>query len=192
MSIVTRHGDLGTTRLIHGRAVSKGSARVEAFGTADELGAVLGVARAHAGDDPVAARLEALQRELFVVGAELATLPADRAALSTRLAASHVEALDAQVAELEALPGLLDDWALPGATLVGAQLDVGRTVCRRAERQVVRLVDAGEEDNLDLVAWLNRLADLLWLYARWYELRHHADGALRAAGGQGFSSPLAG
>lgn len=179
MSIATGHGDAGTTRLFGGQEVSKGAPRVEAYGLVDELGAHLGVARSFAGRDPVAIRLEYLQRRLFVVGAELATPPDQRHKLTERLADDDLAALDAQVQEIEALPGLLDDWALPGASTLGAFLDVARTACRRAERQVVRLVDAGDEDHPLLLAWLNRLGDLLWLYARWYEARHGIAGGLR-------------
>ncbi len=186
MSIATKRGDDGTTQLLFGPRVSKACDRVEAYGCLDELGALLGLARSFAGQDQVAVRLEAIQRELFVVGAELATLPAAREKLGQRVTDESVAALDQQVAELEALPGILSDWALPGATQVGSFLDVARTVCRRAERWVVRLMDAGEEEHPQLRAWLNRLGDLLWLYARWYETRVGANGALRP-GGRGFA-----
>lgn len=182
MSISTRRGDDGTTGLFHGPRISKGAPRVEAYGALDELGAHLGLARAHAGDDPLAARLEALQRDLFVVGAELATPPAARDVLSRRVDEAMLAELTDQVHELEAIEGMLNDWALPGATVVGGQLDVARTVCRRAERQVVRLRETGEEPTDGVLAWLNRLSDLLWLYARWYERRHDIDGALRPGG----------
>ncbi len=179
MSIATRQGDDGTTQLLFGPRVSKGDPRVEAYGGVDELGSFLGLARHFAGPDPVAERLEALQREMFVLGAELATPPESRGRLIDRLDAARLAGLDAQVAELEAVEGLLSDWALPGATAVGAYLDVARTVCRRIERTVVRLIDDGLEPGGVTVQYLNRLADLLWLYARWYEVRHHADGRLR-------------
>ncbi|NUP98691.1 MAG: cob(I)yrinic acid a,c-diamide adenosyltransferase [Armatimonadetes bacterium] len=182
MSISTRRGDDGTTRLIYGERVSKASPRVECVGSIDELGAFLGLARAFAQDDPLAERLERLQRLLFTAGALLATAPADRSRLKLTLDAEEVARLDAEVAELEAIPGLLSDWALPGATPLGSYLDVARTVCRRAERCLVKLTDAGEEDHPHLPAWLNRLADVLWLYARWYETRTGADGALGAWG----------
>ncbi|MCC7491267.1 MAG: cob(I)yrinic acid a,c-diamide adenosyltransferase [Fimbriimonadaceae bacterium] len=185
MSIATQRGDGGTTQLFHGPRVSKADPRVEAYGCLDELGAHLGLARALAGDDPLATRLEAVQRELFVVGAELACPPAERGRLKTRLTPAQVAGLGAQVAELEALPGMLSDWALPGATVLGSQLDVARTVCRRTERRVVALFDQGAEDHRELLRYLNRLADLLWLYARWFELRQEAGGALRP-GRRGF------
>lgn len=179
MSIATGRGDTGTTQLLFGPRVSKGSPRVESYGTIDELGAFIGLARAFCAEDPLAPRLEALQRALFVIGAELASPPDRREGLTQRIDAARVTELQHQVDELEAVQGILTDWALPGATPVGSYLDVARTVCRRAERQVVRLVDAGDEDNLELLRWLNRLGDLLWLYARWYEARVGVDAALR-------------
>lgn len=179
MSIATRHGDDGTTQLLFGPRVSKGDPRVEAYGGVDELGSFLGLARHFAGDDPVAARLEALQREMFVLGAELATPPDERGRLVDRLDEERLAGIDAQVTEIESIEGLFNDWALPGATAVGAYLDVARTVCRRIERTVVRMVDEGVEPGGVTLQYLNRLADLLWLYARWYEVRHQADGRLR-------------
>lgn len=180
MSIATRRGDLGTTQLMYGPRVSKGDPRIEVFGGVDELGAFLGLARYHAGDDPLAARLEALQREMFVLAGELASPPEQRHRLTQRIDADRLAGLDAQVAELEAIDGLLDDWALPGATAVGAYLDVARTVCRRVERGLVRLMDAGDEPTGLPLQYLNRLGDLLWLYARWYEVRRGVDGGLRS------------
>lgn len=179
MSIATERGDDGTTQLFHGPRVPKHHPRVEAYGTVDELGAYLGLARAEAGDDPLAARLEALQRELFVVGATLATPPDRRHKLREPLGAEHVAALTEQVHELESIEGMLTDWALPGATRQGALLDVARCVARRAERCLCRLVEAGEEPAEPVLPYLNRLSDLLWLYARWYELRRGSEGGLR-------------
>lgn len=191
MSISTRRGDDGTTQLMHGPRVPKHDRRVEAYGTIDELGAQLGLARFVAGDDPLAARLEALQRELFIVGAELATPPAERHRLQVRLTAEHVAGLTAQVHELESLEGLLRDWALPGATELGAVLDIARTVCRRAERHIAALLDAGDEPSELLLPYANRLSDLLWLYARWFELRRGADSALRHGSRRRWSEPAA-
>ncbi|MBI2301277.1 MAG: cob(I)yrinic acid a,c-diamide adenosyltransferase [Armatimonadetes bacterium] len=179
MSISTGRGDDGSTRLIDGLQVSKSHPRVEAYGTVDELGSCLGVARAHCVDDPLAARIEQIQRDLFIVCGELACSPSKRELLRQRLGAELVTGLQAQIDEIEALPGILDDWALPGATELGGFLDVARTVCRRAERNVVRLFEAGEKENELVLVYLNRLGDLLWLYARWYELRAGAEGALR-------------
>jgi cob(I)alamin adenosyltransferase len=180
MSISTRRGDDGTTKLYHGPRVSKAGPRLAGGGDLDELGAQLGLARALLGADPLAARLEALQRALFVAGAEVSTPPAARARLAERLTPAHLDDLDAQVAALEAEPGMLDGWSLPGATVPGAALDVARAVCRRAERGLVALCAAEDDAFPVLSPWLNRLSDLLWLYGRWYELRHGADSGLKA------------
>ena len=182
-SISTRRGDGGTGQILYGPRVSKASPRLEACGAVDELGAHLGLCRSEAAGDELAGRLEALQRELFAVGAELGTMPDRREKLRVRLTEQHLAGLDQQVAELEALPGLLDGWALPGASRMGALLDVARAVCRRAERRVVALVETGEEPHPTLLPYLNRLSDLLWLYARWYEVRTGLDGALQPGGG---------
>ena len=191
MKIYTKTGDAGDTGLFGGPRVAKDAPRIEAYGTVDELNSVLGMARTQALDQESDELVRRIQNELFNLGAQLAT--PDPAMHGTHLiGAAQIAALEAAIDRYEATLEPLKEFILPGGTPAAATLHFARTVCRRAERQVVRLVDAGEEDNLDLVAWLNRLADLLWLYARWYELRHHADGALRAAGGQGFSSPLAG
>jgi len=144
-------------------------------------------ARAHAAGDTLAARIETVQRELYLVGSELGTPPEERHRLAARLTAQYLARLDAEVAEIEVLPGLLDDWALSGATLPGAALDVARTICRRAERRVVALIESGEEDHPVLLPYLNRLSDVLWLYGRWYELRVGAEAGFRARDGRGLA-----
>lgn len=178
MSIVTKKGDDGTTRLIYGERVSKADLQVEAYGTIDELNAFLGLARAQCDDDEIKAVLERLQRETFIVGAELATPGDQRDRLKTRVSKEMTSALEARITAIESTPGLLDDWALPGATLAGSTLDVARVVARRAERCAVRLV---EHESLDaeVLRYLNRLSDLLWLLGRRYEIARGVDGALR-------------
>jgi len=178
MSIVTKKGDDGTTRLIYGERVSKADLQVEAYGTIDELNAFLGLARAQCEDAEIKAVLEQLQRETFIVGAELATPADQRGKLKARVSAEMTSTLDAQIAIIESTPGLLSDWALPGATLAGSTLDVARVVARRAERCAVRLV---EHESLDaeVLRYLNRLSDFLWLLGRRYEIAHGVDGALR-------------
>ena len=179
MSIVTKKGDDGSTRLIYGERVSKADLQVEAYGTIDEMNSFLGLARALCDDEPTKQVLEALQRETFVVGAELAT-PVDHLhKLKTRVTLEMTQALEAHVAEIEKLPNLLGDWALPGATQFGAALDVARVVARRAERCAVRLSNAEQLPNLELLRYLNRISDLLWLLGRRYEMARNVDGALR-------------
>lgn len=180
MSIVTRQGDRGQTRLIFGEAVSKADLQVEAYGTIDELNSFLGLARAWCDDGKISEIIEALQRETFIVGAELATPIDSLDKLKTRVSASMTQELDAHVAQIETIPGLLDDWALPGATQTGAALDVARVVARRAERCVVRLAHEGLVPNDEVLRYLNRVSDLLWLLGRSYEIARHADGALHS------------
>jgi cob(I)alamin adenosyltransferase len=179
MSIVTKKGDAGTTRLMYGEHISKADLQVEAYGSIDELNAFLGLARAACDDNAINVVLERLQRELFTVGAELATPLAQRDKLKTCVTAEMTRALEAHIAEIEHLPGLLDDWALPGATRPGAAIDVARTVARRAERCAVRLRDAGDVPKPEVLRYLNRLSDLLWLLGRRYETTRHVSGALR-------------
>lgn len=179
MTIVTKTGDSGTTRLMYGGSVSKADLRVEAYGTLDELNSFLGLARAQCDDAAIGAVLEQLQRDTFVVNAELAT-PADQLhKLKTRVTAEMTQHLEGHIATIEAMPGILDDWALPGATPAGAALDVARTVARRAERCIVRLAAAEAVPNEEVLRYLNRVSDLLWLLGRRYEITHGVSGALR-------------
>jgi len=179
MSIITKKGDAGKTRLMFGEGVSKADLQVEAAGTIDELNSFLGLARAACDDAEICSILENLQRETFVIGAELATPVEHLEKLKTRVSPAMTDALEKHAAPIEAIPGILDDWALPGATQAGAALDVARTVARRAERCAVRLADAGGLPNSEVLRYLNRLSDLLWLLGRRYELARNVDGALR-------------
>jgi cob(I)alamin adenosyltransferase len=179
-SIVTRAGDSGQTKLILGEQVSKADIQVEAYGTIDELNSFLGLARAFCDDAGARDVLEHLQRHTFIVGAELAT-PVDKLdSLKQRVDDAMVQVLEGHVARIEETPGLLDDWALPGATQAGAAIDVARSVARRAERIVVRLSHEGAVPNPAVLKYLNRVSDLLWLLGRRYEIERGADGALRA------------
>jgi cob(I)alamin adenosyltransferase len=179
MSIVTKTGDTGTTKLIYGESVSKAHERVEAYGTIDELNSFLGLARSMCDNIDICNLLEQFQREMFIVGAELATPLEKQGKLKAIVTPAMTAELDKHVAEIEAMAGVLTDWALPGATQVGAALDVARAVARRAERCAVRLSDAGELPNAEVLRYLNRLSDLLWLLGRRYEIEQGEDGALR-------------
>ena len=182
MSIATKNGDRGATKLLFGTLVSKADLQVEAYGTIDELNSFLGLARANCDDEETCGFLQTLQRDTFVVGAELAT-PLDKLdKLKQRVSPAMTAVLDSQVEEIERIPGLLDDWALPGATQAGAALDVARVVARRAERCVVRLHDAGDVPNEEVLRYLNRLSDVLWLLGRRYEIERGKNGALRTVG----------
>lgn len=176
-SIATQLGDDGETSLVGGQRVSKGALRVESYGTVDELNAALGFARSICGDEAIGAATLAIQRELFQVAAALAT-PAGARRGPAPVTPAMVEGLTAQVHALEAVNGLLSDWSVPGGDPVGAFYDLARTVCRRAERCVVRLAET-EEVAPHVVAYLNRLSDLLWLFGRKLEVEAKAQAALR-------------
>ena len=179
MSISTTHGDAGKTGLIGGERVSKGDPRVEAYGTIDELTSVMGFARSICADAEVRDITKNIQRELFSVSGAVAN-PSGSRKESPYVTAEMVAALTAHVHRIEALEGILADWSLPGEHPAAAAYDVARTVCRRAERCVVRLAEAGEDaGGPQVLAYLNRLTDLLWLLGRLLELRAGLDASLR-------------
>jgi len=173
MSIATRTGDDGTTGLMYNRRVSKCHPRVEAYGSVDELNAALGLARAAAGHEFVLRHLLAVQEDLVILMGELATLPEDRGRYvkdGFKLVTAELTAkLDALVKEIEAQNVSFKGWATPGGTAASAALDVARTTCRRAERRVCALREAGQLGNEEIGVYLNRLSDALWLLARWVE-----------------------
>ena len=164
--IYTRTGDDGTTRLADGTVVSKDSPRVRAYGAVDELNSWIGVVVAAEPVAEVGARLSVIQNELFDLGADLATpVDADVEFPVPRITADRVAALEAAIDELNAVVGPLRDFVLPGGSVAAAWLHVARTVCRRAEREVVEL---GRAENLgdEVTAYLNRLSDALFVMAR--------------------------
>jgi cob(I)alamin adenosyltransferase len=179
MSIATKHGDKGETGLIGGERVSKADLRVEAYGTVDELGAAMGFARAICEDAEVRELTKAIQRELFTVAGAIASPAGGEESMTTYVTPEMVEALTGHVNRIEATEGILSDWSLPGDHAAAAAFDVARTVCRRAERCVVRLTESGVEINPHVVAYLNRLSDLLWLFGRLLELRAGVNTRLR-------------
>ncbi|HEX7314542.1 MAG TPA: cob(I)yrinic acid a,c-diamide adenosyltransferase [Pyrinomonadaceae bacterium] len=179
MSIATKHGDKGDTGLIGGARVSKADVRVEAYGTVDELGAAMGFARSICEDAEVRELTKSIQRELFTVAGAIASPAGGQESKTTYVTPEMVEALTAHVTRIEATEGILSDWSLPGDHAAAAAYDVARTVCRRAERCVVRLGETGATLNPHVVAYLNRLSDLLWLMGRLLELRAGLDTRLR-------------
>jgi len=178
LSIATKRGDAGQTGLAGGIRVSKSCLRVETYGTVDELNSVLGMARSHCEDADIAERTKLIQRELFRIGSGFATPPESRKP-QVPITEEMVEGLTKQVHEIEATEGLLSDWSLPGEHPAGSVYDVARTVCRRAERGVVRLMESGEGVNPNALAYLNRLSDLLWLFARKLEVDAGVSNSLR-------------
>jgi cob(I)alamin adenosyltransferase len=179
MSIATKHGDKGDTGLIGGERVSKADVRVEAYGTVDELGASLGFARSICDDEEVRELAKTIQRELFTVAGAIASPAGGAESKTTYVTPEMVEALTAHVDRIEATEGILSDWSLPGDHAAAAAFDLARTVCRRAERCVVRLAETGVEVNAQVVPYLNRLSDLIWLMGRLLELRAGVDARLR-------------
>lgn len=171
MKIYTKTGDAGETGLYGGTRVSKTDARVEAYGTVDELNALLGLARAHASDVQVDRTLEDVQNALFDVGADLAT-PVDAKARGkiTPVDADDVAWLEDQIDRYDADLGQLEAFILPGGNPTGATLHTARAVARRAERRVVALEDR-HELNEHVRVYLNRLSDLLFVLARIVNMR---------------------
>ncbi len=178
MSIATKRGDSGKTDLIGPVRVSKSELRVECYGTVDELNAQMGFARSICDDAEINGLLKSIQKELFAVGSAIATPPESKKP-ATVIAAAMVERLDGEVHRLEAIPGIVGDWSLPGEMPAASALDVARTVCRRAERLLVRLDENGGAITPTTMAYLNRLSDLLWLCGRVLEVRAGVDAALR-------------
>jgi cob(I)alamin adenosyltransferase len=166
--IYTKTGDDGTTGLLYGGRVPKDDAATEAYGTTDEAVAVLGLARASA--DGLSEEILALQRELFVVGADLATNPTERAKLEpgvSLVTAEMTERLERRIDEMVGERALPQAFIVPGANAASAALDLARSVIRRAERNVVALERGeGRDVNPEVRRYLNRLSDLVFVLAR--------------------------
>ena len=178
MSIATMRGDGGETGLAGGIRVSKSHSRVEAYGTIDELISTMGFARAICADEEIQVLTKAIQKELFAVGSAIATPPESRKK-PPEVTDELVDALTAQVHRIEGIEGILGDWSIPGEHPASAAYDVARTVCRRAERLVVSLPADGITVQPNVLRYLNRLSDLLWLIGRLLELRAGVDATLR-------------
>jgi cob(I)alamin adenosyltransferase len=178
MSIATKRGDGGQTALPGGVRVSKAHPRVDCYGTIDELISQLGLARALANDPEVNEWTRNIQRELFKVGSAIGTPPESRKP-APQITTEMISGLDGEVERIEAMPGILNDWSVPGELAGSAAFDVARTVCRRVERLAVALYESGELKDPQILVYLNRLSDVLWLVGRVLELRAGADAALR-------------
>lgn len=165
MKIYTRTGDDGTTGLLGAARVPKHDARVESYGSVDELNATLGLAIALDGERWFAKDFTAIQSALFQVGAELATTDETMLQKLSRVTEDDITALEGVIDRLEEGLPPLTKFVLPGGTPLAAHLHLARTVCRRAERRVTAL---GEHAHVDarIVKYLNRLADLLFVAAR--------------------------
>ena len=172
--IYTKLGDSGETSLAGGQRLPKDAPRIEAYGTVDELGAFVGLARV-SSEDAISASprlaelskiLRRVQHELFNLGSILATLPADVHPKQARITAIEIEQLEHEMdaMNLELLP--LRSFVLPGGTRINAELHAARTICRRAERLLVA-VARFEEIPAEAIRYLNRLSDALFVWSRW-------------------------
>jgi cob(I)alamin adenosyltransferase len=165
MKIYTKTGDDGTTGLFGGGRVKKASSRVDAYGTVDELNATIGVARATRLEADTEAVLARVQVDLFTLGAELACVPGKEAKLNMALISpGDAERLEKAIDHAETFLAPLQNFVLPGGSAQAAALHFSRTVCRRAERALLALDDAPAR--AELVVYLNRLSDLLFVLAR--------------------------
>jgi cob(I)alamin adenosyltransferase len=168
-SIVTKTGDSGETGLLYGGRVSKTDPRTEAYGAVDEAISALGLARAQVTDPERHAVILRVQSELFTVGAELATDPEEYAKLQEHfmvITPELTDRLEKEIAGLESRFPLPDAFVIPGGTIPAATLDVARTVLRRGERRIVALSRSGQLQNPEVLRYVNRLSDLVFMLAR--------------------------
>lgn len=165
----SKKGDTCETSLLGGQRVPKYDPRPETYGVLDEASSVLGVARAMTQNPRIKAILLSVQKDLLTMGAELSSLPDDISKLAVRIGADDAKRLEDFIDGLQQHVTLKNEFIYPGETVVSAQIDVGRTVIRRAERQAAKLKEACLVDNPHIHAYLNRLADMLFVLARYEE-----------------------
>lgn len=166
MKIYTKTGDKGSTSLFGGKRTTKDSLRIEAYGTVDELNSVLGIARALNPKLELDEIIGRLQNDLFVLGADLATPIATRSSKVQRIKGEQIAGLEQSIDRLDARLQPLSTFILPGGSQLASQLHLGRTICRRAERLVVKLSRKEKVGPLCII-YLNRLSDLLFVMARY-------------------------
>ncbi|HEX9036280.1 MAG TPA: cob(I)yrinic acid a,c-diamide adenosyltransferase [Ktedonobacterales bacterium] len=169
--VTTGGGDTGYTSLLGEQRVPKYDPRPEAYGTVDEATSALGLARAYADDEKVQNIILTAQRDLYLLMAELATPPENRDKLGFRLAADRVDWLEDVERDLKAEVEIPNKFVIPGDSVVGAALDVARTVIRRAERLTARLEHQGALGETHTLRYLNRLSDMVFILARYIEVK---------------------
>ncbi len=170
MKIYTKTGDRGETSLYDGKRIGKDEIRVESYGTVDELNSCIGLAKNFVDDDDITSILKNIQRELFDVAGELATI--DRSKFPEKIGKSHVEALEKVIDTYLEKIDKVDAFIIPGSNRASASMHVARTVCRRAERRILQL--SREEDVSEwLLKYVNRLSDTLYAMARYLESELH-------------------
>ncbi len=165
----SKKGDRGFTSLLGGQRIPKSGPRPEAYGTLDEASSALGIARAAATRVKTKEIILALQKDLLILGAELATVAEDMKKYSYQITTEHIARLEGLIEELQVEVKLKNEFILPGATMASAAIDLARAIVRRAERKAVRLFQEKIIDNVDVLRFLNRLADLLFTLARYEE-----------------------
>lgn len=164
MKIYTKKGDQGYTSLFGGANVEKNSLRIHAYGTVDELNSIIGMVLTHSLSDKGKKMLNEIQSQLFVLGADLATLHSKEAKIE-RIGSGDIQKLENWIDDLEEDLPALTSFILPGGSPAGATLHMARTVCRRAERNTVALKQ-NDPISAETVIYLNRLSDLLFVLAR--------------------------
>ncbi len=169
--VTTGTGDDGYTSLLGSARVPKYDPRPESFGTVDEATSMLGLARSLCADETARAHILHVQRDLYVLMAELATPPEHLDAIGMRITSAHVAWLETTERDLQTQVAIPNAFVIPGDTPDGAGLDVARTIVRRAERMVVKLWHDGVVANGELVVYLNRCSDFLFILARFLEVR---------------------
>jgi cob(I)alamin adenosyltransferase len=169
--VSTGTGDTGYTGLLGNQRVPKYDPRPDTFGTVDEATSALGLARAATQDDRASEVILHVQRDLYVLMAELATLPENQAAIGMAITADHVHWLEEVEEQLKNEVEIPNKFVIPGDSPDGAALDLARTIIRRAERMTVRLLHDGIIENGETVRYLNRLSDLVFILARYLEAK---------------------
>jgi cob(I)alamin adenosyltransferase len=165
----SKKGDRGFTSLLGGQRISKSGPRPEAYGTLDEASSALGIARASASKPKTKEIVLEIQKDLLLLGAELATAPEDAKKYPHQIQSQHVNRLEHLIEELQKDVEIGKEFIIPGETVASAAIDLGRTIVRRAERKAVRLLQEKIITNIEVLRFLNRLADLLFTLARYEE-----------------------
>jgi cob(I)alamin adenosyltransferase len=169
--VTTGTGDAGYTGLLGEQRVPKYDPRPDTFGTVDEATSALGLARAVAQDQNVKAIIYQVQQELYLLMGELATPPENYAKMGLFITSEHVKHLETVEEQLKSAVEIPNKFIIPGDTLDGAALDLARTIIRRAERMAVKLLHDGVIQNSEVVRYLNRLSDLIFILARFIEVK---------------------
>jgi len=169
--VTTGAGDTGYTGLLGAERVAKYDPRPDTFGTVDEATSALGLARAMTQDQKVKDIIYHVQQELYLLMGELATTPEVYEKMGLRMTIEHVQGLEKVEEQLKQEVEIPNKFIIPGDTLAGAALDLARTIIRRAERMVVKLLHDGVIQNGEVVRYLNRLSDMIFILARYIEVK---------------------